>query len=97
WHRPASGTVTVDGEALTGEKLDRLRGETAWVDPAVHVWNRSLLDNLLYGASPNASGRVGAIVEQADLHTLLETLPEGLATELGESGGLVSGGEGQRV
>jgi ATP-binding cassette subfamily B protein len=37
------------------------------------------------------------IVEQADLLPVLETLPEGHQTRLGEGGGLVSGGEGQRV
>jgi ATP-binding cassette subfamily B protein len=37
------------------------------------------------------------LLEQSELRQLLETLPDGLQTELGESGGLVSGGEGQRV
>lgn len=37
------------------------------------------------------------MIEQADLFGVLERLPEGLQTPLGESGGLVSGGEGQRV
>ena len=36
-------------------------------------------------------------VAQAELRQLLEQLPDGLQTDLGESGGLVSGGEGQRV
>jgi ATP-binding cassette subfamily B protein len=36
-------------------------------------------------------------LEQSNLRQLLEQLPEGLQTDLGESGGLVSGGEGQRV
>jgi ATP-binding cassette subfamily B protein len=37
------------------------------------------------------------VIEAADLRDLLETLPDGLQTRLGEGGGLVSGGEGQRV
>ena len=37
------------------------------------------------------------MIETADLRDLLETLPDGLQTPLGEGGGLVSGGEGQRV
>jgi len=35
--------------------------------------------------------------QSADLYDVLERLPEGLKTNLGEGGGLVSGGEGQRV
>src|SRR5439155_19621964 len=36
-------------------------------------------------------------IEAADLHGVLERLPDGLQTPLGEGGALVSGGEGQRV
>jgi ATP-binding cassette subfamily B protein len=95
WHRPATGAVLVDGRPLDDACLDRLRTETAWVDPAVQIWNRSLLENLTYGA-PDAQG-VGRTIEAADLRGVLEGMPDGLQTVLGEGGGLVSGGEGQRV
>ncbi len=55
WHRPTAGSVHVDGEPLDSTRLERLRLETAWVDPAVQLWNESLLDNLLYGAGPEAA------------------------------------------
>ena len=97
WHRPATGRILIDGELLDGRCLERLRRETAWVDPAVQLWNRSFLDNLLYGAPANADLSIGHAIEQADLRPVLEKLPEGLQTPLGEGGALVSGGEGQRV
>jgi ATP-binding cassette subfamily B protein len=95
WHRPSEGGVMVDGAILESTLLTRLRQETAWVDPAVQLWNRSLLENLRYGngeAVPTAR-----LLEDAALRQLLEKLQDGLQTELGESGALVSGGEGQRV
>ncbi len=92
WHRPNSGQVHVDGAPLD---VPALRRATAWVDPAVQLWNRSLAANLRYG-EPGAVD-LGPVLAQADLRSLLETLPEGLQTPLGESGGLISGGEGQRV
>ncbi len=102
WHRPAQGEVWIDGAPLNGERLATLRQQTAWVDPAVQVWNRSLWENLRYGApsSPAAGGdepALAQVMEQADLYNVLEQLPNGLQTPLGEGGGLVSGGEGQRV
>jgi ATP-binding cassette subfamily B protein len=63
----------------------------------VQLWNRSFLENLLYGAPTDSSLQVSLVIEQADLRSVLEKLPEGLQTSLGEGGGLVSGGEGQRV
>ena len=97
WHRAATGRVLVDGVPLAGEKLARLRQETAWVDPALQLWNRSFLDNLDYGAPAAARPPLASIIESAELRAVLEKLPDGLQTRLGEGGALVSGGEGQRV
>ncbi len=97
WHRPAAGRVLVDGEPAGGERLQALRQETAWVDPAVQIWNRTLLDNLRYGAADGLGLAIDDAVRAADLVAVLRRLPEGLQTPLGEGGGLVSGGEGQRV
>jgi ABC-type bacteriocin/lantibiotic exporter with double-glycine peptidase domain len=97
WHTAASGVVRVDGEALVGPRLAALRQQTVWVDPAVQLWNRSLLDNLRYGTSRGANADFGDVLRDADLRGVLERLPDGMQTSLGEGGALVSGGEGQRV
>ena len=97
WHQPQVGRVLVDGEPLEAAQLPRLRQETAWVDPAIQLWNRSLLENLRYGLPPEANPEVSPVIDQADLVGVLEMLPDGLQGAIGESGGLVSGGEGQRV
>lgn len=96
WHRPAGGTVRVDGADLDDHTLDRLRRETAWVDPAVQLWNRSLYENLRYGVEADAPA-INLSLAAAGLKELLQQLPEGLQTPLGEGGTLLSGGEGQRV
>jgi ABC-type bacteriocin/lantibiotic exporter with double-glycine peptidase domain len=97
WHRPAAGQLLVDGLPVGGERLQALRRATAWVDPAVQIWNRSLLHNLRYGAAGELGLPVDHAIRQADLLAVLRKLPDGLQTSLGEGGGLVSGGEGQRV
>jgi ABC-type bacteriocin/lantibiotic exporter with double-glycine peptidase domain len=97
WHRPASGRVLIDGALLDGERLRELRRETAWVDPTVQIWNRSLLDNLRYGAHGPTDLPLSKMIELSELSGVLRKLPEGLQTQMGEAGGLVSAGEGQRM
>ncbi|HEY0378020.1 MAG TPA: ATP-binding cassette domain-containing protein [Pyrinomonadaceae bacterium] len=96
WHRPATGSVRLDGRVLNQQLLEDVRRETAWVDPAVQLWNDSLIGNLSYGVH-EASTPLSRVIEEADLRGVLEQLPEGLQTSLGEGGALLSGGEGQRV
>jgi ABC-type bacteriocin/lantibiotic exporter with double-glycine peptidase domain len=93
WLTPTSGNILVDGAPLD---VRALRRSTAWIDPSVQIWNDSLYANLGYGSEADPS-KVGAAVDFAMLRNVLENLPEGLQTNLGESGGLLSGGEGQRV
>jgi ABC-type bacteriocin/lantibiotic exporter with double-glycine peptidase domain len=97
WHRPAEGSIQVDGKALDGSRIQTLRQETAWVDPAIQLWNRSFYDNLRYGNETEEAAPIGETIQDAELFGVLERLPDGLKTNLGEGGGLVSGGEGQRV
>ncbi len=97
WHRPSSGEIRVDGMRLDPERLTRLREQIAWVDPAVQLWNRSLVENLRYGAPEAGAMPLESVVDIAELRDVLAKLPDGMQTALGEGGGLVSGGEGQRA
>jgi ABC-type bacteriocin/lantibiotic exporter with double-glycine peptidase domain len=97
WHRPTTGQVLVDGIPLEGSHLSRLRAETAWVDPMTRVWNDTLFDNVTFGASAVATTDIGRIMEAADLRDVLQHVPAGLQTHVGEDGRLLSDGEGQRV
>ena len=41
WHKPQSGSVTVDGAPLDAERLAQLRRHTAWIAPEVHLFQAS--------------------------------------------------------
>lgn len=97
WHRLAQGEIQVDGERLGGPQVERLRRATAWVDPAIQIWNRSLLENLEYASDDSGLDRVGEVIAAARLRGVAQALPQGLQSLLGEGGGRLSGGEGQRV
>jgi ATP-binding cassette subfamily B protein len=95
WQRPAEGDLLVDERPLDSERVDDLRRATAWVDPAVQIWNRPLLENLLYGS--NNLEEVGRVLDTCGLLSVVAKLPQGLGTPLGEGGALLSAGEAQRV
>lgn len=97
WHRPAAGRIVIDGQPLDASGLERLRQHMVWIDPSVQLWNRTLLDNLSYGLQEVDTAPLSWALQTTELYPLLERLPDGLQTCLGEGGGLVSGGEGQRV
>ncbi|HEX5228807.1 MAG TPA: ATP-binding cassette domain-containing protein [Bryobacteraceae bacterium] len=97
WRKPSSGALHVDGQELSGTHLEKLRRHTAWIDPTVQIWNRSLLDNLRFGLTGSSALSMADVLERVDFTGMLEKLPDGLQTILGEGGALVSGGEGQRV
>ncbi len=97
WHRASTGELLVDGMPLDRAHLDRLRQDIAWVDPQIQIWNRTLLENLRYGTGSDAGDLLARVLEVSEADGLLDRLPDGLQTSLGEGGALVSGGEGQRV
>ncbi len=91
------GAVRVDGMDLEAYDIGRLRRECVWVAPQVQLWNQSLLENLHFGNPTVARDPLRTAVDNLGLKELLQRMPEGMATPLGESGARVSGGEGQRV
>jgi ABC-type bacteriocin/lantibiotic exporter with double-glycine peptidase domain len=97
WFAPAAGELRIAGRKADPALFTALRRHTAWVDPAVQLWNAALLDNLRYGISTDNELKLMDTMERADLLTVLERMPRGMQSELGENGGLISGGEGQRV
>jgi len=96
WNRPTTGEFAVDGRSIDNAALAPLRRSTVWISPEVHLWNRSLLENLQYGATADAAA-MGEVLDAAALIPLVEKLSGGMQTSLGESGRSLSGGEGQRV
>jgi len=94
---PDSGRILLDGADLKDFKLDDLRGRIALVAQDTYLFNDTLRHNVLI-AKPDASAEeLEAAIERAALSGLIETLPDGLDTLVGERGASLSGGQRQRV
>jgi ATP-binding cassette subfamily B protein len=96
-HRPARGSITVDGEVLDERAARALRPSIAWIDPAVQLWNTSFSENLEYAAAGRTHRPTQAVLERSDLLAVLGSLEHGLDTPVGAGGAFLSGGEGQRL
>ncbi len=96
WAAPQRGHIRVDGQPLTAERQQLLNRQSVWLDPAVQLWDQTLLDNLTFGSRQTRVPLFEALAS-ASLLDVLPQLPDGLQSELGESGVRISGGQGQRV
>lgn len=94
---PTSGRVTVDGVDLAQANLDAWRRQVAWVPQRAHLFAGSLADNIRLGAPDTPDAELADAVRDAALTDVVATLPEGLATPLGERGHGLSSGQRQRV
>jgi ABC-type multidrug transport system fused ATPase/permease subunit len=91
------GAVLVDGVDVRDLDPAALRGEVAVVSDDAFLFSAPLGENIAY-ARPDATGdEVRRAAERAGLGELLDELPEGLDTLVGERGLTLSGGQRQRV
>jgi ABC-type multidrug transport system fused ATPase/permease subunit len=94
---PTSGRILLNGIDLRSYKLDDLRARIALVAQDTYLFNDTLGQNILI-ANPQASkADILEAVHHASLDELLEVLPEGLDSRVGERGMSLSGGQRQRV
>ena len=91
------GAVLVDG--IDVRELDpvSLRGEVAVVSDDAFLFSAPLRDNIAYARPEASDEEVVRAAERAGLAELLDELPEGLDTLVGERGLTLSGGQRQRV
>jgi putative ABC transport system ATP-binding protein len=94
---PTSGVVTIDGVDLRRVRFGSLRNRVVLVPQEGFLFDASLLDNIRYG-SPSASREdVLLALTELGLNSWLATLPQGLATDVGQRGESLSAGERQLV
>jgi ATP-binding cassette, subfamily B, bacterial len=94
---PDEGRVLLDGRDLRGVRLADLRRQVFVVDQEPFLFHASLAENVRYCRPEASDGEVERALVAAGLADFVRTLPEGLATAVGERGKSLSAGERQRV
>lgn len=96
---PTSGTIEVDGEALSGDRLKSWRLSCGYIPQEIFLTDDSIRANIAFGVPEELidDDAVLRAATWAQIHDFIITLPHGYATEVGERGVRLSGGQRQRI
>lgn len=94
---PASGTITIGGLDVATVPLDTLLSQIAIVFQDVFLFHGSVAENLRIARPKATQAELTAACIIARIHDTISALPAGYATQLGERGARLSGGEKQRL
>jgi ATP-binding cassette subfamily B protein len=91
------GRVTLDGIDMRGATLSSLARTIGVVSQETYLFHASIKDNLRFAKPEAADEEIEAAARAARIHDLIESLPDGYDTMVGERGYRFSGGEKQRI
>jgi ATP-binding cassette subfamily B protein len=94
---PTSGSIKINGTDLRDAKLDSIRELVGMVTQDSHLFHESIRDNLMFAKANASDKQIYAALKSAQLAELIESLPEGIETIVGDRGYRLSGGEKQRL
>lgn len=96
---PDKGILMIDGKPLTGSNKRQWQNSIGYVPQSIFLADASIRENIAFGLSPSETDdeRVMLAANMAHLEELLNSLPDGLNTRVGERGVQLSGGQRQRI
>ncbi len=97
FYDPNRGRVLIDGVNMKDVSPRKLRRQIAWVTQDSVLFNGTILDNVTYGKPDASPLEVANAISIARLDELLDSLPDGIDTEIGDNGSQLSAGQRQRV
>lgn len=97
FNMPSEGAVYLDGKDLSEIDLRSYRKYLAVVPQNTILFSGSIRDNITYGMSNVDDRLLETVLQASNLKEMVDAMPEGLDTIIGEHGGRLSGGQRQRV
>lgn len=91
------GAVRIGGLDVRDVTFDSLRSTVGYVTQDAHMFHESIRANLLYARPDATDDELDDVLRAAQIKSLVDALPEGLETVVGERGYRLSGGERQRL
>ena len=97
FYDPLAGRIMIDGQDISQLQQDSVRAAIGIVPQDSVLFNDTLAYNIAYGAADATRDTIEQAARDAALMPLIESLPDGFETMVGERGLKLSGGEKQRV
>ena len=97
FYDPSSGAVLLDGVDIREYRLRDLRSQISLVSQEVVLFNDTIRNNIVFGATDVDAKAVEAAAQAAFVSEFVAELPQGLDTIVGDRGLLLSGGQRQRI
>ena len=97
FYDPTEGRILLDGRDLRERSQQWLRAETACVLQTPHLFSGTIRENLLYGKPDADEEDIWQALSLVSAEEFVKRLPQGLDTEVGEGGDLLSVGEKQLI
>ncbi|ELE9261909.1 ABC transporter ATP-binding protein [Listeria monocytogenes] len=93
----SAGEITIDGENIKRFTLPSLRAQIGVVQQDVFLFSGTVRENIAYGKLDASDEEIEHVVKLAHLSKVVEEIPDGLDTIIGERGVKLSGGQKQRL
>ncbi|AIQ65047.1 ABC transporter [Paenibacillus stellifer] len=97
FYKPQSGIIKVDGVPMDELSMRQYRQSLAIVLQNNILFSGTIRENITYGLPNISDEQVQQAVYMANLQDVIDSLPQGLETSVGEHGGKLSGGQRQRI
>lgn len=91
------GRILIDGQDISKVLLESLRKLIGIVPQETPLFNDTILENIRYGRLDASDEEIHRVINQVQLNKLIDDLPDGVQTIVGERGMMISGGEKQRL
>ncbi|QEA59519.1 thiol reductant ABC exporter subunit CydD [Leuconostoc koreense] len=95
--KPEQGTININGQEMKHLTQQQWQKQFFYMPQTPYIFHESLRDNIRFYAPSASDEAINEAVEKAGLSGLIDELPDGLNTVIGESGRQLSGGQAQRV
>ncbi|OUC94484.1 hypothetical protein CA983_34980 [Streptomyces swartbergensis] len=97
FYDPQAGTILLHGRNTTELSRDHCRAQLALVEQDAPILHGTVRDNLTYAAPDATAHDIDRVVGLVQLTDLIDRLPGGLDSDVGDRGTRLSGGERQRI